>query len=375
MDSNIDLAIKWFANSGIQNLGNETDMTGQNMHGSFNAWFDLETLKYSYVYSEISGYGLSTLLYLYHVEKNQDYLEKAKLVGDWLVSVQDETGAFDTAFYMEGQTKQKSDAFHTFDCGMVFNGLANLYSVTKEEKYLLSARKAADWVINTQKPDDSIPAKISKMDASVMDTEETWSTLSGAYHAKLAIGLLNIFDLTKIEMYKDSAIALCDFALTKQNENGQFLTYGKVEGTNLHPHIYASEGLYVAGKYLDNQNYLDSSKRSVEWVLSLYKDGLIPRHKHGDDLNYNARIDIVAQALRMASLFGLSSEKRNGLKDSIVKYQYVGDNQNQQGGISFGVQSDGSLARHLNSWVTMFAIQALIINDELEIKPSVFYLI
>lgn len=374
-EDNVNLAIQWFLYSGIQNLVDEKDSEGNSILGSFNAWYDLEKQRHSYVYTEISGYALTTLLFLYEKESKQEFLERAKLVGDWLVGIQNEDGSMGTAYYLPGVDVQKPDSYHTFDVGMVFNGLALMYKVSHEQKYLDSAKKAADWVISYQKEDGSIPAQVSRENGEVTDSEKTWSTQSGSFHSKLAIGLLNIYDLTKDEKYKKSAIGLCDYALTRQEISGQFLTYGEQVGTNMHPHLYSAEGLFVAGSYLKESRYLDASRKAVEWTISLYKDGLVPRHKHDDRLNYNSRIDIISQALRMAVIFQIDIERHEELSETILKYQYNGEPKVQQGGIAFGHMSDGKDAPHLNCWVTMFAIQALSFYVDGGIKFDPFYIV
>ena len=69
MKNNAILSAKdWLVNSGIQNTkGDEI--------GGFNAWYDLGANEYSYVYSEITGYGITTLLFLNKFYKN-GFLER-----------------------------------------------------------------------------------------------------------------------------------------------------------------------------------------------------------------------------------------------------------------------------------------------------------
>jgi len=246
--------------------------------------------------------------------------------------------------------------------------LANLYRYNKDEKYLLAARKAADWLISFQDTDGSIAAQVGKDDGLIKDHSKTWSTQAGPYHAKLAIGFLNIYDLTNEEKYKIAAEKLCNYALTKQKQDGQFLTYGDLDGTNLHPHAYSAEGLYVAGMFLKNQEYLNAAKKGVEWALLNTKDGIVPRHKHGEVFNYNERVDILAQISRLAILLGISDKKIDEILLSIKKYQYFGPNKSQVGGFLFGKMSNGIEAKHVNSWVSMFALQALILDDEKKLE-------
>jgi uncharacterized protein YyaL (SSP411 family) len=364
--------INWFLNSGIQNLNSIRDSKGSDMTGSFNAWFDPKENTHSYVYTEVSGYALTAFLYLYKETNNKVFLNRAKLIGNWLLAAQHRIGAFPTAFYLASSSVKKNDAFYTFDAGMVLNGLANLYRTTKEQRYLLSVKKVAEWIIKYQSEDGSVSAMVSREDGTVKDNLSTWSSQSGAYHAKLAIGLLNLYDLEHDRKYLKTVQKLCDYSLTFQQSNGQFLTYGELMGTNMHSHVYAAEGLFVAGAYLDELKYSQAAKKAIEWAISLVKNGTVPRHKHDGKLNYNERIDATAQVLRLSKLFRLDVDNRE-MENNILKYQYFGKNKSQWGGFMFGKLSSKKLVEHINCWVSFFAFQALNIDNTDDF--NYFYLI
>lgn len=373
LDQKINFTINWLLYSGIQNPESSYDIDGIDISGSFNAWFDLEKNNYPYVYTEISGYALTLLLYLYKETGDNIYLKRAQKVGNWLLKIQNYTGAFPTAFYLSDSSIRKPDSFLSFDAGMVFNGLANLYRHTNQEKYLISAKKAADWILNYQKKDGSIAAMISKDGSKIKDNEETWSSQPGSYHAKLAIGYLNLHDLTKEENYLKAARKLCDYALSFQQSNGQFFTYGKIKGTNFHPHAYTAEGLFVAGIYLNEAKYKKSAQKATQWAISYNKEGIIPRQKHKNTLNYNERIDVLAQIYRLATLLGIKNDSNEKILNHILNHQYFGENKSQHGGFLFGKLSSGEKAPHINSWVSMFALQALKLHQNQTLEP--FYLV
>lgn len=356
-----DAAARWLLHSGIQNPPGAKNANGADIGGAFNAWFDPETNSYSYVYSEITGYALTALMYLYG-EKGEDlYRTHARQAADWLISTQTKEGAFPTALrYAENDFK--SPHFHTFDVGMVLNGLLCLYDSTKEERYLESARKAADWLIRFQNPDGSLAAHVTA-EGEVTDTPTTWSTQPGSYHAKIAIGLLHFFRASGDERYRTAAVNLCEYALTRQQPDGQFYTYGEEQGTNFHPHFYSAEGLWVVGTIIQEKRYLDAAHRATMWAHTHTKDGIVPRHKHAE-FNYNERVDVLAQGYRMFALHGLAdSTEAKTLRGVLLSRQYNKDNQSQHGGFTFGVTSDGHQLPHINCWVTMFALQALLLGE------------
>ncbi len=373
LDQRISSVINWLLHSGIQNLEGSYDINGVDVSGSFNAWFDLEKNDYSYIYTEISGYALTLLLFLYKETGDNIYLQKAQKTGHWLLKTQHRTGAFPTAFYLSNNSSRKSHGFYSFDAGMVFNGLANLYRHTNQEKYLISAKKAADWVLDYQKKDGSIAAIIDEDKGKVKDHEETWSSQPGSYHAKLAIGYLNLYDLIKKKNYLEAAYKLCDYALSFQQSDGQFFTYGKIKGTNFHPHAYTAEGLFVAGVYLDEVKYKKAAQKATQWAISYNKEGIIPRQKHNNTLNYNERIDILAQIYRLAILLGIENDSNEKILNRILDYQYFGKNKSQHGGFLFGKLSSGEKVPNINCWVSMFALQALKLHQGQILRS--FYLV
>lgn len=355
-------AVGWLLNSGIQNPSGTRIAGDIDVGGGFNVWFNPLSKSFSYVYTEISGYAVTTLVYLYREFKDEIFLERAKLTGDWLLNIQDDSGAFPTAFYRDDK-ERKPNEFVTFDIGMVTNSLVNLYRETNDEKYLNSAQKATDWLLQYIKNDGSIAAMVDQ-NGDIKDYDGTWSTQSGSFHCKLGIGLLNLFDLTKEKRYKKAAVDLCEYALTRQRKDGQFLTYGKQLGTNLHPHSYSAEGLFVVGKYLGNEIFLESAQRAAKWSIENAENGIAPRLKHDDNLNYNERVDILAQVYRLCRIFSLDDKRVDEMLHKIISYQSNAADKREYGGFKFGKSSSGENLPHVNAWVTMFAIQALLLSKK-----------
>lgn len=359
-EGRIKKAIAWLLNSGIQNAPGSLDTRGVDISGSFNAWFNPNARTHTYAYTEISGYALTSLAHLHDEFKDTEFLRRAEYAAEWLLSIQTPDGAFPTAFYKVHDAPQKPNEYHTFDVGMVLNGLLNLYRATKEKKYLDAAKRAGDWLASLVRSTGSLPATVGD-EGDVKDHAGTWSTQSGPYHTKNVIGLLNLYDITKDEAYKKAAVSLSEYALTRQTPEGQFLTYGELWGTNLHPHLYTAEGLYVAGEYLEDKRYTEAARRAATWALDNMKDGIVPRHKQNESLNYNERADVLAQAYRMGRLVSPDHPQLNALLEKLTEYQSLGDDSRQYGGFLFGKSSAGDALPHVNAWVTMFMLQALML--------------
>ncbi|MFH1837577.1 MAG: glycoside hydrolase family 88 protein [Candidatus Omnitrophota bacterium] len=376
LSEEICMAKDWLLNSGIQN----TD--GKNQRG-FNAWFDLETAEYPYIYSEITGYGITTLLYLKKFF-DEEFSSRAISAADWLIdNAMDESGGVKTRYYHEAMDETDIYSFengnlYAFDNGMVLYGMINLYKDSRDEKYLKISKKVASFMIDhMRKSDGFFYASYNPKTKEREDSSRKWSTQSGSYHAKLALGFTDLYEVTKEEMYKDVTISLCEKAIELQDVSGRFITSRADNSTHMHPHAYSAEGLLYTGIYFEENDLIDSAERAVKWSLdSQNPDGGIPKKHDGQDFVNLYRTDILAQILRLGALLKslgrldeIYSSKLEKLRNSLLFFQYK-ENDRQKGGFYYGFTLDGKKKEHINSWCSMFALQALIMYEEFYVKNN-----
>ena len=366
----VERAIKWLMSSGIQNNSSEPAV-----HGSFNGWYEQDTQIYPFAYSEITGYVVTLMCYLWERTKDERYLRSATMAGDWLLNATHESSGVFRCIYplRPSQFDFKKNQLYAFDNGVILNGLVNLYRASKQRKYLAPAVKAADWLVyRAQKPTGAFYPIYQLDDGRFFESEKEWSMCSGSYHVKISVGLLNLYDLTHKREYLDAVIRICEFALGCQDKTGRFITFLSRGGTNAHPHCYTAEGLWVAGTYLDRKDYIESSARGVRWLLDLQlAEGYIPRLYLDGVPVYSERVDAMCQTLRLAILHmaeGYLPETYRGgselLRSIIPKYQALDKDSRVDGGFYFGRASNGRIIRHVNGWVTAFAVQALHVSSD-----------
>ncbi|MBU2103099.1 MAG: glycoside hydrolase family 88 protein, partial [Candidatus Omnitrophica bacterium] len=217
----------WLQNSGIQSAG-----------GGFYSWFDAGLASYSYLYSEITGYGISTLLFLYDIQKDTAQLKKAKRAAQWIKDVaMHPCGGIRTRLHAHDASADKVYSFaeeniFSFDTGMVLYGVINLYRVTQDSQYLVMAKTIADFLIGTMQQEDGSLAPIynARNNALFVATEPKWSNQPASFHAKVALGLVDLFEVTGDKKYYGAAARLCTYALTTQEAGGRFIT-DKFAGT------------------------------------------------------------------------------------------------------------------------------------------------
>ncbi len=367
LDVKTQIAADWLLHSGVQ-VQSENPLHQQ----GFVCWYDSETQTMPYVYSEITGYLTTLMCALYDSTGDERFLASARGAGDWLVrTAQPSNGGFRCLYPIQSTRFDfKYGQIFTFDCGVILSGLVDLFRATGEASYLAAAVTVGDWIIrDVQKPNGAFYPVYDVDKGEFIESDKEWSLCSGSYHTKVAIGLVNLFDITQNTKYRDAAVKACDFALTFQQPDGRFVSFPTEGGTNSHPHAYSAEGLWVVGSILGRQDYLDASARATQWLFDWQSpEGIIPRHFHNGEALYNERVDILAQSLRLAAIhigegrLTLTPElqaKLDKLVTLILRNQAESDDPRVNGGFYFGRLSDGSLMLHVNVWVTAFAIQGL----------------
>ena len=371
LDTAITRANNWLLNSGIQN-SNPDDKN----HGSTSAWYDEPEKKYSYLYSEIAGYAITAQCHLHSLNGNPEHLEIARLTADWL-----ERESYDGNGYRCRLNPGEDEFVNwlcSFDNAMILNGMANLYRATKDEKYLQITKRTADWLIEKmQNEDGSFKAKLDARTGDEIKKLERWSSQPAVLHAKHAIGMANIYELTGNEDYKASAEKVCDWAM--QNfETGRFITNPTVGDTYMHPHCYIVEGLLAASKSLKLEKYMPDIKWASAWILKGLSDkGGVSQHFDGKIFSGDEHVDSMTQSARIWMI--LSDEPDYEINDiildavikRILEFQCTSEDPVADGGFYYGTV-DGQLRRHVSNHGTMFALQTMLMYREYKAKKLNF---
>jgi len=361
--SPVKLSADWMLHSGIQSK-----------EGGFYAWYDLAKKTPSFVYSEITGYAITTLLFLKNIYNEEVYLERAREAAAWINNFALlPQGAVKTRLYENDSSADKLYSFageniFSFDLGMVLYGMVNLYKSTKEDVFLESCVKMADFLLDKMcKNDGSFYAIFNVNTKKTHESFDKWSNQSGSFHSKLGLGLVDIFDVTKNNRYIDAARAVCKYALTRQDKSGRFITNEADKTTNLHPHCYSTEGLLYVGSYLKEREFTDSAKKAVAWIFDNLSSGRIDElyNPETDSFNNFQRLDALSQSLRLGVMLEMDRSKAEQLRKFILEHQYIKSNDSHSGGFFYSKNT-----QHINCWCTMFALQALAVCADGALVPK-----
>ena len=197
IDQALKYSINWLEKSGIQNSQNKKSQ----LSGSVNAWYDPKKKKYSFVYSEINGYFMTMMVFLYKRTGEKKYLNKGLEAAKWLISnAQEKDGGFRCLFLIDKNSSHahKKDQIYSFDNGVIINGLVSLYKETKKSYLIKSAEKCGNWIINFCIDDNNLVKPVYEIEQNkFFESDKEWSTTSGSYHTKISIGLANLYSMVK----------------------------------------------------------------------------------------------------------------------------------------------------------------------------------
>ena len=368
----ISLAKEWILNSGIQNLNGT-------LKGGFNSWFDIDNKNYPFIYSEITGYGIITLIFLDSIFKDKILLSRAELAAKWLISnALHASGGIKSRYYYEKSEENSQYSFekgflYSFDSAIVMNGLVDLYTVTKNDLYLGTAQKIANFLINEMMTrEGTFHPLYNQLSLRPESTPSRWSTQSGSFHSKIFIGLIKLAEITGDENYIAVVKKATNALLKFQKNDGRFITDVKDESTNLHPHCYSIEGLSYVGTKLKDENLMERLSKSVKWIFDNQSDEFsIPQVFSNRGVVKYERSDITAQAIRLGSFFVqnnyLDAEYMKNIDTAEARLlSFQNANNGQIGGFFYGFDENGNKLPHLNSWCTMFSIQAMDFYQKLK---------
>ncbi len=360
-------AARWLLESGVQ-----LDTELPDSAGGFAAWYDEDARSMPYVYAEITGYLATFMAWMHARTQSEAYLHSATRAADWLLDspiYHAPSGAMRCLQPLApSRFDYKHNQIYVFDCGVILSGLVNVYRATGASKYLEASMRLADWLCSAAQHATGAFRPVYDIAANAwLESNAEWSLCSGSYHTKVSLGLANLYDVTQEQHYRRAAERGCDFALRFQHADGRFASFPENGGTNSHPHTYSAEGLWAVGNLLDREDYVLAARHATEWLFSVQSaEGFVPRHYHNGQPLYNERVDILAQALRMAEIFGFKGGL-NGVNTSqieklvplILRNQAQSTDAAVDGGFYFGRLSNGEQMRHVNVWVSAFAAQAL----------------
>lgn len=333
--------------------------------GGVRAWYDPDARRFSFYYSESTGYAITTLLYAYqHIQRNPDYLHRARQCADWLLSeMRDEThGGF---WCRRDDDNKRHTRICTFDNGMILTALCNLYHVTGQREYVQAAQAIHRLLMDRVIAGTGLLHRFIPEANAYEPEQQGWSRQSGCFLSKVVIGALLFRKVARAPTNGWPEVFL-DHVVERQLPSGQFITDRFAASTFLHPHCYTLEGLLAGYHDARRPSYRRAVELGLAWLLKLQKEsGGFPHLVEGVRIDEHESADINAQVLRIWTIalqggwLGKDDARYCALVERVLARQCRVDSRETFGGFEYGYSLTNERLRHLNSWATMFGIQSL----------------
>ena len=203
-------------------------------------------------YPETTGYLITTFLDYAESENDQDLYAYAVKMGEWLLSIQLECGAWQGL-----QVDDKKMSPVAFNTAMILDGLSCLARKTGDHRYLDSLEKGAAWLVRTQ------------------DSAGCWSANNFrgrkcTYNALMAANLCKANVLLKNTTVEEAARRQLDWVVAQVNDN--FIDNCDVDLEGKYPLMhyigYTLEGLLRSGLILQDNSFIEITRPVLD---SLYE--------------------------------------------------------------------------------------------------------
>ncbi len=204
-------------------------------------------------YPETTGYIIPTFFNYARLTGDMTYSERAVRMAAWEIEVQMECGA------VQGGTVEFPPSPAVFNTGQVLFGWIRAYEVTGEDRFLLAATRAADFLLDAQDLDGSWHQHGSQFARTGVNL----------YDARSAWGLAEVYRIRKAAKYRDAAVRNLEFVCRRQQANGWFPDCCLDDNSRplLHTIAYTIEGLLEAGVVLNEQRFITAARTSAEALL------------------------------------------------------------------------------------------------------------
>ena len=360
LPSSFEKVKKWLTSSGLV----VNDIKDEN-YGGVHSFYDLKNNEYGFLYPEITGYYISTLRFLYELEKDQKYLELAKHSADWLISIYEKYGGIIQG--LDGNKPRSKNVF-SFDTAVCAKALIDYYLLSDEKKYLDYGKRMVSWLVDEALDEDGTVKPIKNLDENKFTvSNEVWYKQKGCLHIKTAMPLLSLYELTKDNILLDKATKICNTYNKFQRDDGSISLHQNNNAVNLHTQCYAIEGLLYAFYLTKNNHYLEICKRALMWASArIENDGSIQLwfgSKYKSKSSY-ATAQLIRLMILVDKLDDNTSYKNQTerLYSFLTSLQVHDKDTRIDGGFYeelykslFGWQKRA----RINSWGSMFALQAI----------------
>ena len=341
-------------------------------YGAVHSFFDHNNQKYGFLYPEITGYSVSAFCFLNQIENEEKYLKLAKASSDWIIGLFEKFGGIIQG--LDNENDSRKQLAYSFDTAICAKGLLDYYNLTQDEQYLRFSKQLVMWMEDAISEQGAVLPFMELKSKEFKENDEVWYKKWGCLHIKTSMSFAQLYTITKENNYLDYAEKICNTYPKFQNVDGSFSLNENSKTINLHTMAYALEGLFFVYNISKNEKYLQCVEKGLDWCTNqIADDGSINLWFNS---KYNSKaVYPIAQIIRLMILF---DKLRSGdkylknilkLRSFMISLQANDNNQKVKGGFYeefYKSTFSWKKRKKLNSWGSLFAMQALYWFDNYE---------
>lgn len=329
---------RWFLQSGIQEPT-----------GGVSRFYLADSARNKPVSTEITGYVAGALAFLHATDGDSTFAERASLTGRFLA---DHAWNPELAIFPYEHPSPSEVSRHLaffFDSGIIVRGLLAVWRITKEQKLLDAAVRAAQGMLTDFHSGADFHPILNLPEKTPQARDGHWSRSPGCYQTKSALAWWEVAEITGDDALRNAYLESIEDALGTYRDflPGTPNRLGVMD--RLHAYSYFLEAL---SPLLDRAECVEAYRFTLDRV-SFYLRDLAPEF---------ARSDVYAQLLR-ARVYGAKAipvdvAKAREEAAALAGFQAQSEDPRVDGGFFFG-KRDGVFIPHVNPVSTTFAVQAL----------------
>ena len=173
----------WFLQSGIQEP-----------NGGVARYHHTDRAQNAKISTEITGYAVSTFVYLHSLLAEQQFLDRAVAAARYLCR---EAWDYNSATFPFEPTAPGEQAYaYFFDCGIIIRGLLSVWRATGDAEFLDKAKEAGLAMAYDFLADVAVHPILTLPDKQPLDYEPRWSRSPGCYQLKSALAWHDLAEAT-----------------------------------------------------------------------------------------------------------------------------------------------------------------------------------
>lgn len=335
----VERAGSWFVRSGIQEP-----------NGGVARYYRSDLLQNARISTEITGYAVSTLVYLHRRAPQHDYLADAVRAGDFLANIawNQDLGTFPFEHIAPADGVEPLAYF--FDCGIIVRGLLALWRTTGRQIYLDVATRAGQSMFADFSAGDHFHPVLALPAKTPLAYTPQWSRSPGCYQLKSALGWHDLYEALNDDRFKGYFDRAVNIALSTHSS---FLPAETPEKTmdRLHAYCYFLEALLADTLRSESADAILAGIRTV----SSYLREIAPVFERSDVYAQLLRIRLIAAQALGTPLNRLEAEEEYR---QICTFQMHSNDTRIAGGFSFGRRA-GEYLPFINPVSSGFCSQAV----------------